>query len=151
MTSGTLHRPLVAVGVAALAVGLVAVGRASADTAAAHDAGYSAGRTAGYADGLQAGELLGLAEGRALQDGAALPASSQQPVREAFAAGYDAGAADVFAGYDGGWLLSTPYVVTLTRGTGGTPYRIASRTALEPGTTYRLCPGATVVCVAPSG
>lgn len=131
------------------AAGFVALGRATAGPGVGHDEGYAAGRTAGYADGVQAGEQLGLAEGRALQEGAALTPGSQQPARDAFAAGYAAGATDVFAGYDGGWLLSTPYVVTLARGQGAVPYRIATRTPLAPDTTYRLCPDRASVCVVP--
>ena len=45
----------------------------------------------------------------------------------AFAAGYAAGANDVFAGFDGGWSLSQPYVNALARGSGGVTYRIDSR------------------------
>ena len=41
--------------------------------------------------------------------------------------GYAAGANDVFGGFDGGWSLSEPYVITLARGSGAVTYRIDSR------------------------
>jgi hypothetical protein len=95
----------------ALAVAGFALGRATADT----DAGRGAGVREGRAAGLQ--------EGRALQaTGLAGPGT-----RAAFDAGYAAGANDVFGGFDGGWSLSEPYVVTLARGTGAVTYRIDSR------------------------
>ena len=61
----------------------------------------------------------GVEEGRALQQ----PAQA----RDAFKAGYQAGANDVFGGYDGGWDLDRPYVITLKKGEEGITYRIASR------------------------
>jgi hypothetical protein len=87
----------------AIAIGLVALGRVTAGG----DAGFDAGR----AQGVQ--------EGRALQ--------APPTARSAFDAGYAAGANDVFGGYDGGWDLGRPYVITLARGRGGVTYRIASR------------------------
>jgi hypothetical protein len=63
----------------------------------------------------------GLREGRALQQ----PADA----RDAFEAGYQAGANDVFGGYDGGWDYNRPYVITLRKGSDGITYRIATRTA----------------------
>ncbi len=92
----------------ALAGGGFAVGRVSADTGAGHDAG------------VREGHAAGLQEGRALQ-------VSGRGARAAFAAGYAAGADDVFAGFDGGWSLSLPYVITLARGSGAITYRIDSR------------------------
>jgi len=61
-----------------------------------------------YASGVGAGEALGVREGRALQEGAALPPDVQRPVKDAFDAGYVAGINDVFSGYDGGWLTGVP-------------------------------------------
>ena len=55
------------------------------------------------------------------------PGSAGPGARAAFAAGYAAGANDVFAGFDGGWSLSQPYVITLARGSGAVTYRIDSR------------------------
>jgi hypothetical protein len=95
----------------ALAAGGFALGRASADTDAGHDAGVREGRAAG------------IEEGRALQATGASPPST----RAAFDAGYAAGANDVFGGFDGGWSLSEPYVITLARGSGALTYRIDSR------------------------
>ena len=74
---------------AALAAGGFALGRATADTHAGHDAGVREGRAAG------------LQEGRALQ----ATGSSPRGERAAFDAGYAAGANDVFGGFDGGWSL----------------------------------------------
>jgi hypothetical protein len=99
----------------ALAAGGFAVGRVSADTDAGHDAG------------VREGHAAGLQEGRALQV-AGSPASGS---RAAFYAGYAAGANDVFGGFDGGWSLSEPYVITLARGSGAVTYRIDSRRALR--------------------
>jgi hypothetical protein len=91
--------------------------------------GFALGRTTareppgGYAAGLRAGRADGLREGRALQ---LAPGD-----RKAFDAGYTAGANDVFGGFDGGWELSTPYVVTLGRARGAITYRIDSRKPLR--------------------
>lgn len=43
-----------------------------------------------------------------------------------------AGANDAFSGYDGGWAVSTPYLVTLEPGDRQITYRIASRTRSDP-------------------
>jgi hypothetical protein len=99
-----------------------------------------------YASGVAAGEALGVREGRALQEGAALPADAQRPVKDAFDAGYVAGANDVFSGYDGGWLTGVPYVITLVRGDGPLTYRIASRAQVGDGVGSALCPGGHGVC-----
>ena len=107
---------MVALAGVALAAGGFALGRTTADTDAGHDAGVREGRAAG------------LQEGRALQ----ATGSSPRSARAAFDAGYTAGANDVFGGFDGGWSLSEPYVVTLARGTGAVTYRIDSR-RLAPG------------------
>jgi hypothetical protein len=96
---------------AALAAGGFALGRGTADTHAGHDAG------------VREGHAAGLQEGRALQ----ATGSSPRTIRAAFDAGYAAGANDVFGGFDGGWSLSEPYVVTLARGNGAVTYRIDSR------------------------
>ena len=99
---------------AALGAAGFALGRASADADAGHDAGVREGRAAG------------LQEGRALQASGSAPAT-----RAAFDAGYAAGANDVFGGFDGGWSLLEPYVITLARGSGGVTYRIDSRRPLR--------------------
>ena len=104
-------RVLAALAGAALAAGGYALGQATADT----DAGHNAGVREGHAAGLQ--------EGRALQ----AAGSSAPGARAAFDAGYAAGANDVFGGFDGGWSLSAPYVITLARGSGAVTYRIDSR------------------------
>jgi len=103
----------------ALAGAAFLLGRVSVDTDSARDEGRAAGETAG----LRAGRAEGVREGRALQQ----PAGS----RQAFRAGYVAGANDAFGGFDGGWALGTPYAITLERGSGGVSYRIAKRSRLR--------------------
>jgi hypothetical protein len=111
----------------AIAGGAFALGRASVDTEGAREDGRAAGRAEGRAVGRAEGRAAGRDEGRAagVREGRAL----QQPVsaRRAFRAGYVAGANDVFGGFDGGWSLDTPYVITLGKGSGGISYRIESR------------------------
>jgi hypothetical protein len=75
--------------------------------------------TAGGDPGFDAGRAQGVQEGRALQ---VAPSD-----RNAFEAGYAAGANDVFGGYDGGWDFDRPYTITLAHGTNGVTYRIRSR------------------------
>jgi flagellar biosynthesis/type III secretory pathway protein FliH len=134
----------------ALAAGGFAAGRLSADSGAGHDAGvreghaagvreghvvgvregHAAGVREGHAAGVREGHAVGVREGHAagLQEGRALQATGAGAgARAAFAAGYAAGANDVFAGFDGGWALSQPYVITLARGRGAVTYRIDSR------------------------
>jgi hypothetical protein len=93
----------------------------------------------GYFAGLQAGEVQGREEGRAIQEVAGLPADARAGARQAYRDGYAAGFNDVFAGYDGGWELGVPYAIVVTRGTGGTTYRIADRQPLRPGVDYYRC------------
>ncbi len=128
--------------------GLV-LGRVTVDTHAAYERGYRSGLYDGYFDGLPVGEAQGRREGRALQEGSSLPATDRQEAKDAFNAGYAAGANDAFAGYDGGWALSAPYVVTLEAGHGDITYRIASRTPLEVGVAYFLCPTGHGLCQQP--
>jgi hypothetical protein len=132
-----------------VAAGLVALGRATVDTGAAHSRGYAAGRSQGYADGQSAGEADGIRVGRALQGAQSLPPDMQSAARDAFDAGYTAGANDVFNGYDGGWDTSAPYVVVLVRAGGGVTYRIGSRTQVRDGVDYDLCPDGRTLCQAP--
>jgi hypothetical protein len=109
------------------------LGRATAVPARPADPGYAAG----HADGLR--------EGRAEQATLSLPAAD----RAVFDSGYAAGAADVFAGYDGGWDRNVPYVIVLAPGRAGITYRIASRQRLEPGVDYYLCPDGHTLCRRP--
>ena len=134
---------------AAVAVGMFFVGRATADTTPAPSRGYAQGHDAGYFDGLLAGEAQGRQEGRALQEGKELPASSRRPVQDAFDDGYVAGAADVFAGYDGGWSFATPFVITVEPGRGRVVYRIKDRERIRPNTDYFLCPDGHHLCHEP--
>jgi hypothetical protein len=53
--------------------------------------------------------------------------------------GYIAGREDAFSGYDGGWVLGQPYIVTLRHGGRGITYRFARRWPVLPGRTYRTC------------
>jgi hypothetical protein len=100
---------------------------------------------------VNAGEAQGRQEGRALQAGSAVAATSQQPVQDAFNRGYAAGENDAFGNYDGGWQAGAPYLVIVAPGSGGanTPtYRISTRTLLGPGTDYYLCPDGKTICSA---
>jgi hypothetical protein len=147
---GRIPRLVVLVLVAiSAAAGLVAFGRASADTATARSDGYEKGRIVGYADGVQAGRAAGLQEGRALQLPLELQPGVQDTAKAAFNAGYAAGANDVFAGYDGGWDMDSPYIVVLTPAGNGIVYRIRSRTPLKRGVNYHLCPNSIVLCQEP--
>ena len=125
----TRRTVLIVIGLAA-AIGLFGLGRVTAHPPATADTGYT--------DGFQAGRAVGVQEGRALQAG--------QPSNGPFAAGYVAGLNDAFGGYDGGWSLSVPYLITLTAGTGGTTYRIASRIELRPGVSCYVCAGGSALC-----
>ncbi|MBO3747463.1 hypothetical protein J5X84_15405 [Streptosporangiaceae bacterium NEAU-GS5] len=133
---------IIIVATLAAAAGLVAFGRVTADTGAA----YRSGREAGLNEGLRDGRVAGLREGRALQVTTELPASVRPPTKAAFESGYVSGMNDVFSGYDGGWSLSTPYVITLQAGTNGVTYRLASRIEFAPGINYHLCPATHTLC-----
>lgn len=124
-----------------VAVGLFLAGRATVHAPSPRDTGY--------ADGLRAGEAQGRQEGRALQESVSVSAGARQRVQDAFDDGYAAGAEDTFAGYDGGWALATPYVITLEHGGGHITYRISSRTAVRPGVDYYLCADGHSVCSRP--
>jgi hypothetical protein len=126
-----------------LAAGLVWIGRETVHTAS--PAGDTLSSDAYFA-GLRVGEAQGRQEGRALQEGAGLPSSSRQPVTDAFNAGYAAGANDAFAGYDGGWSLSVPYVITVEEASGQIVYRISSRTPVEANVNYYLCANGRDIC-----
>ena len=63
--------------------------------------------------------------------------------------GYHAGWEDAFSGYDGGWVLGDPYVVTLRRGRPGLTYRFARRWPLLPGREYRSC-RQDIICSRPT-
>jgi hypothetical protein len=81
-----------------------------------------------------------------LQEGKTLAKNDREPVRHAFDAGYAAGANDAFAGYDGGWALHVPWIVTIEGGSGQIAYRIKDREQIEPGMAYFLCPDGHSVC-----
>ena len=137
------RRPMLVVGAVLAAGAAFLTGRL---TAPHEGSSRASDADSAYASGVAAGEALGVQEGRALQEGTALPPDAQRPVKDAFDAGYAAGANDVFGGYDGGWLTGVPYVITLVRGNGAVTYRIASRAELRDGVRYALCPGGHAVC-----
>ncbi len=62
---------------------------------------------------------------------------------------YLAGREDAFAGYDGGWALGEPYIVTLRRGGPGITYRFARRWPLLAGREYRYC-RREIICSRPA-
>lgn len=142
-----MRRPLVITTLAMAAVVVAAaaftLGRATAPHPPRPAQGTALG---GYLDGVRAGQAQGRLEGRAEQEGAALPSGDRAPVQDAFTAGYTTGMNDAFAGYDGGWTLGVPWVVTLERGTGGIDYRISRRTPVAPGVDYYLCPDGHTLC-----
>lgn len=78
--------------------------------------------------------------------GASAPA---RPRPGSYDAGYLAGREDAFSGYDGGWVLGAPYIVTLRRGGPGITYRFARRWPLEPGREYRAC-DRDIICDRPA-
>ena len=139
MSSRTVKIVSLATAAAAVAAGAFVFGRISADAGTAHKHGYERGRQDGYVMGLTDGTAQGRQEGRATQ--VAVGAA-----RDAFNAGYNAGADDVFAGYDGGWGIDAPYVITLERANGQITYRIASRDQLLPTVLYYLCPDGHSLC-----
>lgn len=136
-----------------IAGGLVLAGRLTVDPghggAQAYAAGYGDGHYAGYFTGLRDGIAQGRQEGRVLQEVGALRSSVRRPVQEAFDDGYAAGANDVFAGYDGGWILKEPYVVTLAQGKAPIVYRVSSRTPVEADMDYFRCDTGTGLCQEP--
>ena len=137
------HAKLLAIVVVALAIGaaLFVLGRGTAPTSHAPRASIGT-----YIDGLRDGAAQGREQGRAFQVGAQLAANDRHIARDAFRAGYAAGANDVFAGYDGGWTFSAPWVITLAPGNTGIDYRILGRTPLDPGISYYLCPDGRSLC-----
>jgi hypothetical protein len=124
-----------AVALVALIAAAVVIGRA---TAPVRDRGFTQGNAAGYAEGVAAG--------RALQIGDSVPKGSASATTAAFQAGYRAGETDAYGSYDGGWKLGAPYIIVLSSGLGGAPYRIIERDQLIAGTTYGLCPDGTSIC-----
>ena len=126
-----------------VAAGMFLIGRVTASTTTSPASRPGVGD---YFDGLRVGEAEGRRQGRALQETAALPANDRRPVRNAFNAGYTAGQNDVFAGYNGGWTLHVPWVITIERGGATVDYRITGRTRLEPGVDYYLCRGGHALC-----
>jgi hypothetical protein len=87
------------------------------------------------------GYAAGVRDGRAEQGTLGLPATDKQ----IFESGYEAGATDAFAGFDGGWDHKIPYAIVLTPGDDIT-YQISSRVEFAPGVSYYLCPDGHSVC-----
>lgn len=125
-------------------IGLYVLGRGSAGP-------DRQGRDAAYARGFDDGRAQGVREGRADQEVHSLSAGARDIARAAFDDGYQAGANDLFSGYDGGWSYATPYVITLARGGPGITYRPDSRTPLRDGVGYYLCPHSQRLCQEPRG
>lgn len=128
-----------------IAGGMFALGRLSAPS----EAPRSVPQIGDYFDGLRAGEAEGRQDGRALQEGVELRRGERHLARHAFNAGYVAGMNDAFAGYDGGWALHVPWIITLDGGWGQVVYRIHDREQLEPGVNYYLCSDGHSVCQQP--
>jgi hypothetical protein len=130
------------------AAGLIEIGRLSVSSRPASKS-HAVDPRDDYFAGLRAGEAQGRQEGRALQEGVALPPHARRPVHEAFNAGYAAGANDVFAGYDGGWTIGQPYVVIVAEASGQVVYRIKTRDEIMAHTNYYLCPNGHELCEEP--
>ena len=71
-----------------------------------------------------------------------------RPRAGSFDAGYRAGREDAFSGYDGGWVLGDPYIVTLRHGGPGITYRFARRWPLLAGYEYWSC-NQDIICSRP--
>jgi hypothetical protein len=104
------------------------LGRSSSPRPAVADQGYAAG----------------VRDGRAEQGTLGLPATDKQ----IFDSGYEAGATDAFAGFDGGWDHRIPYAIVLTPGNDIT-YQVASRVEFKADVSYYLCPDGHSVCQSP--
>jgi hypothetical protein len=139
MNDRRLRTGLALVAGLAAAIAVFALGRASVHPP-------RPGTLGDYFDGLRVGQAQGRELGRAEQIGATLPAHDRRVAHDAFRLGYAAGANDVFAGYDGGWTLGTPWLVVLEPGGPRIDYRIRDRTPLERGVAYYLCPDGKTLC-----
>jgi len=126
--------------------GLFFLGRLTSGKGDARAQGYEAGHSAGYFSGLRQGESRGVQEGRSLQVTETLPDDERSAARRAFDLGYTAGANDAFGGYDGGWYVLAPYLITLVKGSGQITYDISSREMLHEDVDYYLCPHKHTVC-----
>ena len=84
MSARTLRKAFGLAAAIFAAAGLVWIGRETVHTAAPRGDAVSSDA---YFAGLQAGQAQGRQEGRALQEGTALPKGSRQPVTDAFNAG----------------------------------------------------------------
>lgn len=62
---------------------------------------------------------------------------------------YRAGREDAFSGFDGGWVIGDPYIVTLGHGGPGITYRFARRWPVLPGREYRIC-DQDIICSRPA-
>jgi hypothetical protein len=85
--------------------------------------------------------------GRATAGHGSAPAPAR-PHPGTYDAGYLAGREDAFSGFDGGWVLGDPYIVTLGRGGPGITYRFARRWPLLAGHEYRSC-SQDIICSRP--
>jgi hypothetical protein len=121
---------LILLAVAGLAAGTFVLGRG---TAQMDEQRSLAAEAHGRAVGIREGRAAGVQEGRALERTNSLPPRRRAAAKAAFDAGYVAGANDVFGGFDGGWSLTSAYVVTIRRGVGRVTYRIDSRVPVRPG------------------
>jgi hypothetical protein len=72
------------------------------------------------------------------------PRDERQRPTGPYGAAYAAGREDAFSGFDGGWSLGVPYIVTLRPGGPGVTYRFARRWPMAAGVEYRVC--GQIVC-----
>lgn len=107
----------------------VAVGRREGERTGRRE-GQHAGEQAGRLQGEHAGEQAGRREGERV--------GFQRGTTVGEARGELTGAEAALGGFSQ-WTPGAYYVVTVTRGGDGVPYRIATRSPLRPATNYRLC------------
>jgi hypothetical protein len=97
---------------------------------------------------VRAAVVVAVAAGAFLA-GRATAGGSAHVVARPHPGSYDAGWEDAFSGFDGGWVLGDPYVVTLRHGGPGLTYRFDRRWPLLPGHEYRIC-NKDIICSRPT-
>lgn len=99
-----------------------------------YDRGYKAGRAAGLREGSQAGAGRGAENGRQVS----LVTGGEQEPLQGDEESIQAGAEAALGGFTD-WDTGVFYVVTVTSGQGGVPFRIEGRRKLETSQRYAVC------------
>lgn len=120
--------------------------------AAGYRAIFIAGKRVGYAVGVRRGKRVGTARGEQKGEKVGFEQGDKQGITTGQSEGVRQGAAAVLGGFDS-WTTGAYYVVTMGGSDeAGVPYVIASRTLVQPDTSYRLCAGGTSqLCQSPVG